>query len=74
MVVPVVLRHGTGRAGYEAYRRDFAKLIWRLAPPRWNFDVATFDRSAASFENLDHVDIVIDNYRWRLGLAEGETK
>ena len=63
-----------GRAGYEAYRRDFAKLIWRLASPRWNFDDATFDRSAASFENPDHVRIVIHNYRWRLGLAEGEPK
>lgn len=63
-----------GRAGYEAYRRDFAKLIWRLASPRWNFDDATFERSAASFENPDHVDIVIHNYRWRLGLAEGEPK
>src|SRR5688572_1511591 len=63
-----------GRAGYEAYRRDFAKLIWRLASPRWNFDDATFDRSAASFENPDHVSIVIHNYRWRLGLAEGEPK
>jgi pimeloyl-ACP methyl ester carboxylesterase len=63
-----------GRAGYEAHRRDFAKLIWRLASPRWNFDDATFDRSAASFENPDHVDIVIHNYRWRLGLAEGEPK
>ena len=61
-----------GRAGYEAHRRDFAKLIWRLASPRWNFDDATFDRSAAAFENPDHVDIVIHNYRWRLGLAEGE--
>jgi pimeloyl-ACP methyl ester carboxylesterase len=63
-----------GRAGHEAYRRDFAKLIWRLASPRWNFDDATFDRSAASFENPDHVNIVIHNYRWRLGLAEGEPK
>jgi pimeloyl-ACP methyl ester carboxylesterase len=63
-----------GRAGYEAYRRDFAKLIWRLASPRWNFDDATFDRSAASFDNPDHVSIVIHNYRWRLGLAEGEPK
>ena len=63
-----------GRAGYEAYRRDFAKLIWRLASPRWNFDDATFERSAASFENPDHVDIVIHNYRWRLGLADGEPK
>jgi pimeloyl-ACP methyl ester carboxylesterase len=63
-----------GRAGYEAYRRDFAKLIWRLASPRWSFDDATFDRSAASFANPDHVSIVIHNYRWRLGLAEGEAK
>ena len=63
-----------GRAGYEAYRRDFAKLIWQLASPRWNFDEATFDRSAASFENPDHVDIVIHNYRWRLGLAPGESQ
>jgi pimeloyl-ACP methyl ester carboxylesterase len=63
-----------GRAGYATYRREFAKLIWRLASPRWNFDDATFDRTAASFENPDHVDIVIHNYRWRLGLAEGERK
>jgi len=61
-----------GRAGYDKYRRDFAKLIWRTASPRWNFDDATFDRSAAAFDNPDHVDIVIHNYRWRLGLAEGE--
>jgi pimeloyl-ACP methyl ester carboxylesterase len=61
-----------GRAGYEAYRRDFAKLIWQIASPRWDFDDATFDRSAASFDNPDHVGIVIHNYRWRLGLAEGE--
>jgi pimeloyl-ACP methyl ester carboxylesterase len=61
-----------GRAGYEKYRRDFAKLIWRTASPRWNFDAATFDRSAAALDNPDHVDIVIHNYRWRLGLAEGE--
>jgi pimeloyl-ACP methyl ester carboxylesterase len=61
-----------GRAGYEAYRREFSKLIWRLASPKWNFDDATFDRSAASFDNPDHVGIVIHNYRWRLGLAEGE--
>jgi pimeloyl-ACP methyl ester carboxylesterase len=63
-----------GRAGYAEYRRDFAKLIWRIASPKWNFDDATFDRSAASFDNPDHVAIVIDNYRWRLGLAEGEPK
>ena len=63
-----------GRAGYDKYRHDFAKLIWQLASPRWSFDDATFDRSAASFNNPDHVAIVIHNYRWRLGLAEGEPK
>ena len=63
-----------GRAGYEKYRHDFAKLIWQIASPKWNFDDATFDRSAASFDNPDHVSIVIHNYRWRLGLAEGEPK
>jgi pimeloyl-ACP methyl ester carboxylesterase len=63
-----------GRAGYDKYRRDFAKLIWQLASPNWNFDDATFDRSAASFDNPDHASIVIHNYRWRLGLAEGESK
>jgi pimeloyl-ACP methyl ester carboxylesterase len=63
-----------GRDGYEKYRHDFAKLIWQLASPQWNFDGATFDRSAAAFDNPDHVAIVIDNYRWRLGLAEGERK
>jgi len=63
-----------GRAGYAKYTRDFAKLIWRTASPRWNFDDATFNRSAAAFDNSDHVDIVIHNYRWRLGLAEGEAK
>ncbi|HLY06943.1 MAG TPA: alpha/beta hydrolase [Rhizomicrobium sp.] len=63
-----------GRAGYDKYRHDFAKLIWRLASPKWNFDDATFDRSAASFDNADHVAIVIHNYRWRQGLAEGEAK
>src|ERR671926_705344 len=61
-----------GRAGYEAYRRDFAKLIWQLASPQWPFDDATFDRSAQAFDNPDHVAIVIHNYRWRLGLADGE--
>jgi pimeloyl-ACP methyl ester carboxylesterase len=61
-----------GRAGYDHNRRDFAKLIWRTASPRWNFDDATFDRTAQSFDNPDHVDIVIHNYRWRLGLADGE--
>jgi pimeloyl-ACP methyl ester carboxylesterase len=63
-----------GRTGYDKYRRDFAKLIWRIASPKWNFDDATFDRSAASFDNADHVDIVIHNYRWRLSLAEGEAE
>src|SRR6266568_4556286 len=63
-----------GRAGYEKYRREFSKLIWQLASPKWNFDDATFDRSAAAFDNLDHVGIVIHNYRWRLGLAQGEGK
>jgi pimeloyl-ACP methyl ester carboxylesterase len=63
-----------GRAGYEKYRSDFSKLIWRLASPKWNFDDATFDRTAESFDNPDHVAIVIHNYRWRLGLAEGEPK
>ena len=61
-----------GRAGYEKYRHDFARLIWQLASPRWDFDEATFERSAAAFDNPDHVSIVIHNYRWRLGLAEGE--
>lgn len=61
-----------GREGYEAYRRDFARLIWRTASPTWRFDDATFDRSAASLDNPDHVSIVIHNYRWRLGLADGE--
>ena len=61
-----------GRDGYEKYRRDFARLIWQSASPKWNFDAATFDRSAAAFDNLDHVAIVIHNYRWRLGLADGE--
>ena len=63
-----------GRAGYEKYRHDFAKLIWQLASPNWNFDDATFDRSAVSFENPDHVQIVIHNYGWRLGIADGEAK
>jgi pimeloyl-ACP methyl ester carboxylesterase len=61
-----------GRAGYETYRREFASLIWRIASPKWNFDDSTFDRSAASFDNPDHVAVVIHNYRWRLGLAEGD--
>jgi pimeloyl-ACP methyl ester carboxylesterase len=63
-----------GRVGYDKHRHDFARLIWRLASPKWEFDDATFDRTAASFDNPDHVDIVIHNYRWRLGLAEGDPK
>jgi pimeloyl-ACP methyl ester carboxylesterase len=63
-----------GRAGYDKYRREFSRLIWQLASPKWNFDDAVFDRSAASFDNPDHVDIVVHNYRWRLGLADGEPK
>ena len=63
-----------GRAGYDKYRHDFAKLIWQIASPKWHFDDATFDRSAASFDNPDHVSIVIHNYRWRLSLADGEPK
>jgi pimeloyl-ACP methyl ester carboxylesterase len=61
-----------GHAGYEKYRRDFAKLIWQLASPTWHFDDATFDRSATAFDNPDHVSIVIHNYRWRQSLAAGE--
>jgi pimeloyl-ACP methyl ester carboxylesterase len=61
-----------GRAGYGTYRREFSKLIWQLASPQWAFDDATFARSAAAFDNPDHVAIVIHNYRWRLGLAAGE--
>jgi pimeloyl-ACP methyl ester carboxylesterase len=63
-----------GRAGYAQYRKDFARLIWRTASPRWDFDDATFERSAAAFDNLDHVDIVVHNYRWRIGLADGEAR
>ena len=61
-----------GRLGYEENRRDFARLIWRTASPQWNFDDATFNRNAAAFDNPDHVDIVIHNYRWRQNLAAGE--
>jgi pimeloyl-ACP methyl ester carboxylesterase len=63
-----------GRAGYEKYRHDFAKLIWQIASPKWQFDDGTFDRSAKSFDNSDHVSIVTHNYRWRLGLTAGEAK
>jgi pimeloyl-ACP methyl ester carboxylesterase len=63
-----------GAIGYDRYRRDFSKLIWQIASPKWDFDDATFDRTAASFDNPDHVSIVIHNYRWRLSLAEGEAR
>jgi pimeloyl-ACP methyl ester carboxylesterase len=63
-----------GVLGYDKYRRDFGKLIWQIASPRWEFDDSTFDRTAASFDNPDYVAIVIHNYRWRLGLAKGESK
>jgi len=63
-----------GRAGYDKYRHDFSRLIWQLASPKWKFDDTTFNRTAASFDNPDHVSVVIHNYRWRLGLAEGESK
>lgn len=63
-----------GRIGYEANRHDFAKLIWQTASPQWQFEDAVFERSAASLNHPDHVAIVIHNYRWRLGLAEGEAK
>jgi pimeloyl-ACP methyl ester carboxylesterase len=63
-----------GRAGYEKYTHDFAKLIWKQASPKWNFDEATFERSAKAFTNPDHVSITIHNYRWRQALAAGEAK
>jgi len=63
-----------GRVGYDKYRREFSKLIWQLASPKWTFDDATFARSAAAFANPDHVSIVIHNYRWRLSLAAGESR
>jgi pimeloyl-ACP methyl ester carboxylesterase len=63
-----------GRAGYEENRRDFARLIWQIASPEWAFDEETFERSAGAFDNPDHVSIVTHNYRWRLSVAEGETK
>lgn len=63
-----------GRLGYAKNRHDFSRLIWQLASSKWKFDDATFNRTAASFDNPDHVNVVIHNYRWRLGLAEGESK
>src|SRR5712691_4877923 len=63
-----------GRLGYQKNTREFNKLIWQLASPKWNFDDPTFERTASAFDNPDHVDVVIHNYRWRLGLAEGEAQ
>ena len=63
-----------GKAGYDANRRDFNNLIWKANSPMWNFDAATFERSAASFDNPDHVSIVIHNYRWRLSIADGDPR
>ncbi|HYE41505.1 MAG TPA: alpha/beta hydrolase, partial [Ramlibacter sp.] len=63
-----------GRIGYERFRREFARLIWRLGSPKWQFDDETFERTAAAFDNPDHVDITIHNYRWRLSLAPGEAR
>ncbi len=74
VVVPVLLRDGTRPRRLRKYRRDFSRLIWKIASPKWRFDAATFDRTAAAFDNPDHVAIVIHNYRFRLGLAEGESK
>ncbi len=72
--ISFTLPPNVGVSGYDKYRREFSKLIWQLASPKWQFDDATFDRSAAAFDNPDHVAIVIHNYRWRLGLADGEAK
>jgi pimeloyl-ACP methyl ester carboxylesterase len=63
-----------GKAGYAKYLHEFNKFIWHQASPKWNFDDATYDRTAASFNNPDHIDIVMHDYRWRLGLADGERK
>ena len=63
-----------GRDGYERYTHDFNKLIWKQASPGWNFDDSTFERSAAAFDNPDQVAIVVHNYRWRQGLAEGDPR
>jgi pimeloyl-ACP methyl ester carboxylesterase len=61
-----------GRAGLQANRREFCKLLWRLWSPNWRFDDATFDRTAASFDNPDFVDVVIHSYRHRFGYAAGD--
>jgi len=72
MVVPVLFCHGTRPGRLRQYRHDFNKLIWTIASPKWDFDDATFDCTAAAFDNPDHVAIVIQNYRWRQSLAPGE--
>ena len=75
LVVPVLLRDGTRpRRVTRNTGSEFAKLIWQTASPKWRFDDATFERTAKAFDNPDHVSIVIHNYRWRLGLADGESK
>ncbi|MGY3212531.1 hypothetical protein [Mucilaginibacter sp. HD30] len=63
-----------GKLGYEKYTREFARLIWQIASPKWYFNEDTFERSATSLDHPDHVAIVIHNYRWRLSLAKGESK
>ena len=72
--ISIIFATEIGQAGYRKYLHDFAKLIWQTASPKWNFDDATFERSAASLNNPDHVAITIHNYRWRIGLADGERK
>ena len=72
MVVPVLFRDRARPNRLRQFTNDFARLVWQLASPRWDFDDATFERTAAAFDNPDHVAIVIHNYRWRLGLAAGE--
>ena len=74
MVVPILLRHRTRPGWLQKVQARFRQIIWQIASPKWEFDDAVFDRSAAAFDNPDHIDIVVHNYRWRLGLAEGEPK
>ncbi|MGW3248516.1 alpha/beta fold hydrolase [Streptomyces sp. NPDC001070] len=63
-----------GRLGLEENRHDLARLIWQFNSPTWEFDDATFNRTAAAFDNPDYVDIVLHNYRWRLSLAKGDPR
>jgi pimeloyl-ACP methyl ester carboxylesterase len=74
LVVPVLFSTARGELGYSKNRYAFDKLIWTIVSPKWHFDDATYDRTAAAFDNPDHVAIVIHNYRWRLGLAKGDPK